>query len=147
MTPNDQRLEQIIHQTLRGLPPRSAPRSLEARVLKQISARENRSWWRQPFVHWPVAARAGFGLLGAGAVVAIVIAGSGRSMDLSAARPVVTALAEVREALLVVSDLVTSLLGAIPPIWLYSVIGFIGVLYAALFGLGLTAYRTLVLNR
>ena len=36
---------------------------------------------------------------------------------------------------------------SIPPLWLYGGVAFIGVMYAALFGLGATAYRLLYANR
>ena len=36
---------------------------------------------------------------------------------------------------------------SIPPLWLYGGLAFVGAMYAALFGLGATAYRTLYANR
>ena len=53
----DPDLENFIHQTLRSLPDRPAPRSLESRVLAAIEARAALPWWKQSFAQWPVAAR------------------------------------------------------------------------------------------
>jgi len=36
---------------------------------------------------------------------------------------------------------------SIPPLWLYGVVAIVATLYAALFGLGATAYRLLYANR
>lgn len=42
LSPQD--LEKLIHQTLRALPDRKAPRSLEHRVLAAIAARQALPW-------------------------------------------------------------------------------------------------------
>ncbi len=50
--PNDP-FEQPVHQLLRSLPERSAPTTLEARVLAAIAARAALPWWRRPVTQWP----------------------------------------------------------------------------------------------
>jgi hypothetical protein len=56
-TDPEKELEEQIHQELRDLPPVSAPVDLIARVQSTIYARENRPWWQQPWMAWPMAAR------------------------------------------------------------------------------------------
>jgi len=69
-------LEKFIHQTLRSLPARRAPHSLEARVRAAIEARAALPWWKQSFAQWPVAARFAFVIASAGlaklAIMAVV---------------------------------------------------------------------------
>jgi hypothetical protein len=55
----DDKLEQLVHQTLCELPLRQAPSTLEARVLAGLQQR-TKQWWRNSFMHWPLAARAAF---------------------------------------------------------------------------------------
>src|SRR5688572_3554534 len=54
----DPKLERLIHQTLRDLPPRPAPRSLEERVFAELARRAALPWWKKSFAHWPMPARA-----------------------------------------------------------------------------------------
>ena len=68
-------LEKFIHQTLRALPARRAPHSLESRVRAAIAARAALPWWRQSFARWPLAARVAFFIGSAGvAKVALMAA-------------------------------------------------------------------------
>lgn len=46
-------LEKPIHQLLRNLPDRTAPATLEARVMATIAARAAVVWWKRPFAQWP----------------------------------------------------------------------------------------------
>lgn len=46
-------LEKPIHQLLRHLPDRTAPATLEARVMATIAARASVVWWKRPFTQWP----------------------------------------------------------------------------------------------
>jgi hypothetical protein len=150
MTPHDeQRLERLIHQTLRELPPRPAPPSLEARVLAAIAGQAARSWWRKSFVHWPVAARGAFMVLSVGVVLGVV-----RLMtDFDAVRIRTALAAEFRWVATLatlagnVVEFFHVMLGHIPPAWLYGGLAFVAVMYAALFGLGAAAYRTLYASR
>src|ERR1700686_3573047 len=57
--PNDP-LERLLDRTLRELPLRRAPPTLEARVCSELKRRAARAWWRRSFAHWPVPARAAF---------------------------------------------------------------------------------------
>ena len=146
--PDEQKLEQLIHHTLRALPDRKAPRSLESRVLAGIAARQALPWWRQSFAHWPLAVRAAFLVLAGGLAAGLVLLGATGSADLwHAFRGFLAPVAQVRAAAAFVADLGATVFRSIPTLWLYGVVAFIAALYAALFGLGATAYRTLTVNR
>ena len=58
LPPDD--LEKLIHGTVRDLPPRRAPRTLELRVLAELERRAAQPWWHKSYAHWPSPVRAGF---------------------------------------------------------------------------------------
>jgi hypothetical protein len=143
MRPDDPHdsLEQLITRTLRQQPQRRAPATLEKRVLAQVGARAA-SPWRKGFAHWPISARLAFFVASVGFVkVGLLIAAwltapldsTARALDL----PPQLAWAE---ALLVV---VATVSRSLPSMWLHAGIAIIAILYAALFGIGASAYRTL----
>src|ERR1700761_4646104 len=74
-TDADQKRDLVLNQTLRGLPLRKAPLSLEARVLNELARRAAMPWWRASFSGWPVAARVGFVLACAGLIAATILGG------------------------------------------------------------------------
>jgi len=142
-TPEEElRLEQLIDRTLRGQPPRRAPATLEARVLAQIALHASQRWWQMSFAHWPVAARVAFVL---GSFVAVRMAlrawdwlamPTGSSSLSSALPPEVSWIHSLFAA-------VASLFQFIPSMWVYGGLTIVAIMYAALFGLSATAYRTL----
>jgi hypothetical protein len=145
----EQKLEQVLHQALSGLPPRRAPGTLESRVAKELAHRAQLPWWRASFASWPVAARVMFilvcAVLGAATILGGVSAFLGdRSFDeasallLSWAQPFLTVVSSA-------GGLAALLVHVIPPLWLYGVLGVGTFLYVTLFGLGAAAYRTLYL--
>lgn len=150
---NHEKLERAIHQTLRELPPRRAPRSLESRVLAELERRAALPWWRKSFAYWPLAARSAFVVLGAGVAVSVVfgIVAAQAGFDLG----VVTAFfarefAWIQAGLSLarsLGDFASIVFRSIPPLWLYGGLAFMGAMYVALFGLGAAAYRTLYVNR
>jgi hypothetical protein len=150
---NPEKLERVIHQTLRALPPCRAPRTLELRVLAELERRAALPWWRQSFAHWPLPARAVF-LLASVALVKLtlmvfvwVMAGVETG---SLAQTFSAQLSLAQTALSAghgVADFFAILFRSIPPLWLYGTAAFVTALYAALFGLGAAAYRTLYVSR
>ncbi len=146
----DQALEQLLTRTVRDLPLRRAPPALESRVLRELERRAALSWWRRSFSHWPMGARAAFAAVcvllvrwtfqgGAWAVGAL-----GSLHDSGAlSMPWMQRAAAAAGAL---QQLATSLARAVPPEWLFDGLAVGAVLYTALFGLGIAAYRTLYLN-
>jgi hypothetical protein len=146
-------LEKFIHQTLRALPDRRAPHSLESRVLAALAARAALPWWQQSFARWPLAARVAFFIGSAGlaklALMATVWVMAGfDSAEFTSAFS--TQLSWFQSAFSLVDgigDFCAMLYRNIPPLWFYGGLAFVAVMYAALVGLGATAYRTLYSNR
>jgi len=147
MTP--EQIEKMVHKALRSLPDRRAPASLEARVLAAVAAQAAIPWWHKSWRHWPRPVRVLF-VLGCGMVAALMIGGGAYvQLDLEPGR--IGAAADIADRLIAVGSGVTNLVSLvirnIPATWLYGSIAVIGAMYAMLFGLGATAYRTLWANR
>lgn len=146
MTPQEQqKLEHLVGRVLRDLPPRPAPPSLEARVQAELARRVALPWWRKSFRHWPMFARMGFVV-----VSALVVAGTAWiSSGLGWAHLKTAFAAEIGwfeaagRLFATTSDVAHTLVGSIPPLWLYGGLAIIAALYLALFGLGAAAYRAL----
>lgn len=148
-TPAAERLEQAIHRELRALPPRRAPASLEARVLAEIERRASVAWYHKSWSYWPAAVRGAF-LVVATAVAAMAVAAFYQLSQGAAAESVVhdvaTGFGWVSRVVGAVGwslDFVQQLLTAIPPLWLYGGLAFIGSMYALFVGVGAAAYRYL----
>lgn len=146
-------LEKYIHQTLRALPARRAPLSLESRVRAALEARAALPWWKQSFACWPMAARVAFFIATAG-VAKFVIMGVVWAMGGFDSAQFVNAFSTQFAWLQTASavfDSVRNFCGvlyrSIPPLWLYGGLAFVGVMYAALLGLGTAAYRMLYAQR
>jgi hypothetical protein len=132
----------MLHQTLAALPLRRAPATLEARVFRELQRRAALPWWRLSFAHWPLAARAAF-LAVCAVSVGLALRGAAGAVD------AVHSLGWARDAatlLVAGGNLAASLAHAAPPVWLYVTIAVLALLYALLFGLGATVYRTLYLQ-
>jgi hypothetical protein len=146
-------LEKFIHQTLRALPARRAPLSLESRVRAALEARAALPWWKQSFAQWPVPARVAFFIGSAGiaklALMAIVwmMAGFDGAQLTSAFSTQFGWIQTVSAVFAGVGNFCATLCRSIPPLWLYGGLAFVGLMYAALFGLGAAAYRMLYANR
>src|SRR3984957_2770372 len=135
-------LEQLLDRTLRELPLRRAPPTLEARVCSELPRRAARPWWRRSFAQWPLPARAAFLVLCA---VLIRLAFMGGAAAVAGGH----SLPWARQAgVLVVSlgNLAAAIPAIPPPAWLYEGLAVCGVLYAVLFGLGAVLYRMLYLQ-
>ncbi len=150
MNPSDEHeLERLIHQTLRDLPVRRAPQSLELRVFAAIERRAASPWWHKSFAHWPLLARIAFVGLSIGLVSAVIWLVAGYDgAQLQAAVAAQFGWARALGAVVVTMvDLIQGIIRAIPPLWLYGVLGVVAALYGTLFGLGAAAYRTLYASR
>lgn len=149
MKPSPEQLEKIIHQTLRSVPDRRAPHSLEARVMAAIAERAARPWWRQSYASWPVAVRCGFLLITGGLMKLALMAALWVMTDLNPAQysraleTRLTWLQQVQSMLGGIGNVCETLFRSIPPLWLYGGLAVVISLYVALFGLGAAAYRTL----
>jgi hypothetical protein len=153
-SPHDpQKLERVVHQALHDLPPRPAPRSLEQRVLAEIARRAALPWWRRSFLHWPLVARAAFLVLCIG-VAKFTFLGTVWAMagfDPVQFREAFATQFAWMDAGFSVVRAITGFLEImfrnIPTLWLYGGLAFLASMYAALFGLGAAAYRTLYAHR
>lgn len=136
-----------VDRLVRDLPDRQAPDSLELRVLRVLEERAARPWWRRGFVHWPLAARAGFVAIST-ALVGFTMVGNpwsdARAQGLDHA--IALAASWTHPARVVVesaADLGVVIAHAVPPVWTYGLLSIGAVLYAALVALGATAYRSI----
>jgi hypothetical protein len=147
MTPNPdnpEQLERLIHRTLRDLPPRSAPRTLESRVLAELERRAALPWWRQSYAHWPVAVRAAF-FVGTAALAALIVSGLFAMMRVAGSPAFADTFAWftfARDLGRTAADTGGALWRALPPLWLYGALALIAACYATLIGVGAAAYRT-----
>ena len=146
----NEELEKLIHQTLRSVPDRRAPRSLENRVLAAIAAQQALPWWRQSFTAWPVAARGVF-LAVTAILAAAVLAGffraSGEVHSASMLAGPLAMLAKVQVAVAGIGGFGAIVWRSIPSLWLYGGLAFVVTMYAAFFGLGAAAYRSFFAQR
>jgi hypothetical protein len=120
---SERKLEQLLHRTLRELPMRKAPPTLETRVLREIERLASPSPSNFSFMSWPLAIRVAFVLLCIGMAYVITW-----SMSWSASK-------------------LMDVLSFIPSDWLVTLSAFAAAMYAALFALGAVAYRTLSIER
>jgi hypothetical protein len=151
--PRDERqLEQFIGHVLAQQPQRQAPPMLETRVLRELALRASKPWWLQAFGRWPWAARALFlplvvGLVQLSFVTTARLTSLWQSLQHSApassAQSVLQALSNLVQTAQALGNMVTH---AIPQVWIYGGAALALLLYAAMFGLGAAAFRTLVVN-
>jgi hypothetical protein len=148
LTEADRRLEASIDAALCELPLRPAPASLELHVLEELSRRAALPWLRHSFAGWPGFARVGFVLMCVVLVGLAFLGGVWVMQNLGS--PALGALsmpwARQLVALAGVAGELASLMPIVPPEWVYKGLAASVVLYAALFGLGIAAYRTLYLD-
>lgn len=147
-TPTDRQdeLERLVDRALRQQPLRHAPSSLEARVLAAIEQRATASWWHKSFAHWPHAARAAYLVASAGCVylglrAAVWLLASFHSAKVTfTLPPEVTWIHTMLAAIgVVVRDM--------PSLWIYGGLAALAAMYATVFGISATAYRTLYASR
>lgn len=149
--PRDEReLEQYIGRVLRAQPLRQAPAGLEARVLQQLALNAARPWWLQGFSRWPWVARILFALVSTGLVLLTYFTtdrlgslsqGLQQTAPANAVRAAAQMFSNFGQALQTLGEMITR---NIPTAWLYGGAGVALLLYAALFGLGAAAFRTLI---
>ncbi len=147
MTPEE--LEKFIHQNLRSLPVRRAPRSLESRVLAAIEQQAMIPWYHKSWNYWPAAIRAVFlglvtGVTGAFlAAFYLMFTGAETSALIAQVGERLSFFVTIYHTAAWVAEFTVSVLSSIPPLWLYGGVALIAALYATFFGLGAAAYRTL----
>jgi hypothetical protein len=142
-SPDFEKLEHLIHDGLRALPDRAAPRALESRVLAELARRAALPWWRRSYTHWPVGLRYAFILLLAAVAAAWFSRGPVTAQALSALAlrfPWIAFLDSIASNLWETGGVVFD---AIPAAWLYGGVAALACAYGLLLGLGAAAYRAL----
>jgi hypothetical protein len=146
--PEEDRLERLLRDTMRGLPARPAPHTLESRVLGELASRAAQPWWRRSFGHWPAVARVGWATV-CGALIGITLLEGPWTSALGSLQGAGSMGSWIWHAAAMagtVANLCTSLAGVIPATWLSLGLAAAALLYAFLFGLGAAAYRLLYLQ-
>jgi hypothetical protein len=147
MKPSSDHLEHLVHQLLRGLSDRTAPRDFPAHVLHAARVHAARPWWTKPFTQWPPAMKMIFVVASAITVIATVIFLTGQ-IDLAQIGAGLAGrlawIGDLEIALAGVASFCIAAMRMAPAAWWYTGLIFVGVLYAALFGLSAAAYRALL---
>jgi hypothetical protein len=134
-------LERLLTRALQDQPLRRAPDTLERRVLAQLESGAAIAPWRRGFAHWPLAARVVFLAASVGFV----------KLALSIAMWLSTPLAPPAISLDLPSQIawlqtlfvmIASIARTVPSLWVHAGIAILLIMYAALFGIGASAYRT-----
>ena len=152
MSKGEQQLERFVTRLAASQPPRQAPRSLERRVFAELERRAVLPWWRKPFTLWPLAARVAF-LAASPIFVKLALLGATDILGgASFSRVSAAVLAELSWMRMwggLISALGEAAALAIrhPPAYLLYGGFAVAALYAALFGIGAAAYRTLYNSR
>jgi len=148
-----EKLERLVQETFRDLPPRRAPVALEARVLAEIERRAAMPWWRKSYAHWPLPARCAFLISSGGVLKAVIMAAVWVLVGFEATR-FTEAFSSSFAVVHAISDLAASLfefcsavLSGVSRFWLYAAGVCFVAMYATLFGVGAFAYRALHRNR
>ncbi|HEV7613722.1 MAG TPA: hypothetical protein VGO37_17720 [Steroidobacteraceae bacterium] len=138
----DDALERLIDRTVRALPVRRAPPTLESSVLHELERRAALPWWRRGFAHWPLPARVAFIVICCALIRVAFIGGT----TLIAGLRSLTWTHHVGALMAAGGNVAALLARTSPPAWVYEGIAVCAVLYAILFGLSAILYRTLYLQ-
>lgn len=145
----EEKLERLVSQVLRDQPLRRAPASLEARVLRELSARARLPWWRRGIASWPVTVRIPV-IAGCAVCVPLVWILSlwlaGRLVAVATHPGVTGPIATLWDTGRTVASLgatLTHILQSIPREWLVGGIIATATLYAVLFALVAAGYALL----
>lgn len=137
MTRSEEQLERLISEVVRGAGRRTAPATLEARVLKAIERRSALPWWRRDFGRWPAFVRLAFVI----ASPALAYLALGAPLWLwKSSRAALPAEFSLVQALV---ETVRVIIDHLPSVFVYGALAALALLYGALFGVGAIAYRTL----
>ncbi|HVY24731.1 MAG TPA: hypothetical protein VG962_15405 [Steroidobacteraceae bacterium] len=146
-----QQLEQFVSKYCRQQPLRTAPATLQARVMRELQARAALPWWRKSFVHWPLWSQVLFvmaALLAAKLALMIADKVGGHWLVSTGAAARSSALVQSVGTIATVShDVSSQLFGMIPVSFIYGAVFVVAMLYLVLFGIGVTTYKTLYAAR
>jgi hypothetical protein len=143
MSPDRNRQDELERQVTRALqdqPTRRAPSTLERRVLAQIESGAAAIGWRRGFAHWPVAARVVFFVASVGVVKVALLLAMWLATPLDSPAVSVQLPSQIAwlQTMLVA---IGSIVRTVPSVWVHAGIAVLAIMYAALFGIGASAYR------
>ena len=143
----EEKVGRLLDRAGRATPLRRAPASLESRVLVELERRAALPWWRHSFERWPAVARSAF-LVTCGVLAVLALTGGFWAVSNLAPAQKLSGLPPLwaRHAFTlagIAGDLAATLVDLIPPAWIYRGLVASALLYAALFGLSVAAYRML----
>lgn len=134
---DNEQLERVVNDAVRSTSLRTAPASLERRVMKAIEQRAAEPWWRKDFARWPAWVRIGFLIAGAGLVYLAFSAPLWLWESSRGALPAeLTFMQMMAQTVRVIVD-------HLPSVFVYSALAALAMLYGTLFGVGAIAYRSL----
>lgn len=147
--------EDALTQLLRSIPLRPAPTSLKPRVMQQLAKSRAMPWWTRGFAHWPIAMRVSFLAASLALIAVSILYARWATLDdgvlhrlevwsLSWINPATWSMASAT-APTSASDIGIYLARFLASDWLSVLMTIAALLYAALTGLGVLAYRTLYL--
>jgi hypothetical protein len=133
-------IERQVARALRDQPVRRAPSTLERRVLAQIESGTAAIGWRRGFAHWPMGARVVFLAASVGVVKVALLLAMWLATPLASPAVSIQLPSQVAwlQTLLVASG---SVVRTVPSVWVHVGIAVLAIMYAALFGIGASAYR------
>ncbi len=142
--------ERLLDRTLRALPLRDAPPTLESRVRNALARRAALPWWRRRIALWPAPAQVIFFLACGAAMRLAFLAGHWAATALAAlsgaGAPLIARVLGVAASVRAFGELAASIAHSVPPSWLSAALASIAVLYFLIFGLTAVVYRTLYLG-
>lgn len=134
-----------LHRLLRALPDRTAPSSLETRVLRELDRRARLPWWRRSYAAWPPFARMLFFTFSALAAAALIAAATrlGSAPTAGAASSLAQAWSPWEALASSLAAAVGDLASRIPAAWVYGSIGFVAACSATVLAAAAVAVRTI----
>lgn len=137
MRPDNEQLERLVNDAVRGTSQRTAPATLERRVMKAIEQRSAEPWWRKDFARWPAFVRVGFLIAGAGLAYLAFSAPLWLWESSRDALPAELTFVQM------MAQVVRVVIDRLPSVFVYSALAALAMLYGTLFGVGAIAYRSL----
>jgi hypothetical protein len=142
----DPSLEQFVDRTLRSLPLRKAPDELMSRVLVAIEKGPAAAWWHRTFHSWPAAAKCAFLFVATGLAMLAIYASALLPLKLELSKLHLDSTSAVT-LFKTLTTLHSSVVGSLPPLWIYGGLALVVVVYVIAVGIGAIAYRTLYASR
>ncbi len=138
-----QKVADALQASLRALPDRAAPATLEQRVRAELARRAAQPWWRRSLADWPRDGRSLvlLVLVGAAAGLGAILQSAPASQAISTFVLRFSWLALVQSIGATLLDSLQVVGDVVPRAWLYYAAAALVLSYGVLLGLGAAAYR------